>query len=153
SGPSSRSPPRSRRTPDPIAGPGVARYRTRSARLLYPVAHAGLGNDDLRSRGIGFDFSPQVRDVDAKILLRTSEFTVPHRVEDLLMGQRAAGRAEQRRENLPLDRRQVDREVVARNPAVDRVDDERPDDDRSRIRPRGERLRAPDLRLGARRQL
>src|SRR5690349_23410664 len=34
-----------------------------------------------------------------------AKFATPDRVEDLLMGERASGRGEERRENLPLDRK------------------------------------------------
>jgi hypothetical protein len=41
--------------------------------------------------------------VHAQILLGASELASPHRIENLLVGERASRGAEQRREDLPLD--------------------------------------------------
>src|ERR1041384_5951887 len=58
---------------------------------IDPVADARLGDDDLRRCRIDLDLPTKVGDVHAEILLRAAEFATPDRVEDLLVGERAAG--------------------------------------------------------------
>src|SRR5256885_11857292 len=71
-----------RRPPRSTLFPYTTLFRSvTSPRQLDPVADAGLRDDQLRARRIGFDLAPQVGDVDAEILLRVAELAAPHGVE------------------------------------------------------------------------
>src|SRR5437868_1861459 len=75
-----------------------------SAYDVGAIADAGFRDHDPRRCRIDLDLPPKVRDMDAKVLLRTAELATPHGVEDLLVGEGAAARADERTENLPFDR-------------------------------------------------
>src|SRR4051812_15785768 len=77
------------------------------------IAHARLGDHDARRRRITLDLASEVRDVNAKILLRAPELPTPHRIEDLLMGKRAPTRVDEGVEDLPFDGREVNLASVA----------------------------------------
>src|SRR5262249_35511458 len=132
----------------------VMARRYGSPQRIDPVADAWFRDDDLRRRRIDLDLSTKVGDVYAEVLLRAPELPAPHRIEDLLVGQRAPGGREQRGEDLPLDRREMDLRSVARHAAGDRIHQQAADRDRRGAGCRGGgRLGAPDLRAGARREL
>src|SRR6185437_9882228 len=122
-------------------------------RLVDAVPDAGLGDDDLRTGRVELDLAPKVGDVHAQVLLRAPEFATPHGVEDLLVRERPASRGEQRRENLPLDRREMDLRPVARHAAVHRVDEQTADRHRAGGSGGGEGAGAANLSLGARGEL
>src|SRR6476646_2353185 len=77
------------------------------------IPDARLRDDDPRRRRIVFDPSPEIRDVDAQILLGAAELPAPNGIEDLLMRERSSTGVHEREENLPLDGREVDLAAVA----------------------------------------
>src|SRR6185312_7009440 len=84
-----------------------------SAGHLESITDARLGHDQLRSHGVLLDLATQVGHVHAQILLRVAERAPPHRVEQLLVRERAAGLRDERPQKLPLDRREMDGCVAA----------------------------------------
>src|SRR5690242_17801273 len=144
----------SRRSHRRARGRGACGDETAVATLaadLGPVADPRLGNHDARRGGIDLDLSSEIGDVDAKILLRASELTAPHRIEDLLMCQCAPAGVHERAQDLPLDRCQMDDASIPLDTTRERVDGQTLK--RHRRRGRWGRTRASQLRAGARRQL
>src|SRR5207237_490197 len=93
-----------------------------SAYDVGAIADAGFRDHDPWRCRIDLDLPPKVRDMDAKVLLRTAELATPHGVEDLLVGEGAATRADERTENLPFDRCEMNLPAVAVDAACDGID-------------------------------
>ena len=115
-----------RSTRRPIEGPSrlVETVLATSAHDVGPIADARLRDDDPWRRRIAFDLAAKVRDVDTKVLLWAAELPTPHRVENLLMRESSAAGIDERAQNLPLDRSEMDLPAVALDATRDRIDAE-----------------------------
>ena len=80
-----------------------------------------------------FDLPPEIRDMHPQILLRTSELSSPHCIEDLLVSQRLTRRRQKCGQNLPFDRREMQLRPLARDLSVDRVDQQVANRDRPSV--------------------
>src|SRR5260370_7686033 len=102
------------RAPRARAGTDQRWRSVASAGQLDAVSNSGFGDNQLRPRGVDLDLAPQIRDVDAQVLLRVAELAAPHRVEDLLVREGAVRLRHERPQDVPFDGREGDR--VARAP-------------------------------------
>src|SRR4051812_2589871 len=93
----------------PAEQPGFSLRFITGADLLarsQPIANPSLGQNQLRTLRVGFQFLAKLSDIDAQIL-RVGQF-VPERVEKKSMGQHFAGMLDQHPQQLVLLRRQFD---------------------------------------------
>src|SRR5687768_16747586 len=67
------------------------------------IANARLRNDQYRPDRIRLDLPSQVGNVNAQIRLRIARRIASHFAKDLLVGQRAAGMADERTQEIPFD--------------------------------------------------
>src|SRR5438270_631092 len=114
----------SRRRPKEGRAPFARTAVVTSAYDVGAIADAGFRDHDPWRCRIDLDLPPKVRDMDAKVLLRTAELATPDGVEDLLVGEGAAARADERTENLPFDRCEMNLPAVALDAACHGIDTE-----------------------------
>ena len=88
-----------------------------------PVTNSGFCQDQLWRLGTGLDLGPQLSDEDPQILRVVGVGRAPDGGEDLAMGDDAAGMAHQRRQQVELLWRQLDRLPVLDDAPLFQVDD------------------------------
>src|SRR5687768_10591335 len=87
----------------------------RSAPLLElkPITNTRLRDNHCRSHRVVLDFSAKIRNVHAKVGLRITSRISPHGSKNLVVGHGPPGMCEERTQEIPFDRRQVDLFTIA----------------------------------------
>jgi hypothetical protein len=78
--------------------------------------------DQTWTHGIILELTSELPDVDAQILLRITFVLAPHGIEELSMRERLATMRDERAQEPPLRRRQVDLRLATPNDAARQVD-------------------------------
>src|SRR5262245_25710897 len=92
-----------------LAADGTLSLGSRAAASIHDeaVADAGLGQQQLRTRGLALELAPQVAHVDVEILRLRGKPRPPRLLEELLMGDDTPRVLHEGGEKLVLDRGQV----------------------------------------------
>src|SRR5215472_9910148 len=84
--------------------PVFARRAARGSLCLEAVSHAGLGQQVARAGRLRLQLAAQLCDVDAQVVALRLILRAPHLLQQLALGDEAAGRPDEDLQQLPLGR-------------------------------------------------